>query len=89
MADPENWVDPLNGYAYDSLILMHWMMMSVKNGRVVLPGGTNYAVLVFPAKHPMQPNNTVISLAIAKKILQLVKDGATSSSIKNIWLVLG
>lgn len=76
MADPEDWVDPLNGYAYDSFNPDALMMMSVKNGRVVLPGGASYGVLVFPDKHPMQPNNTLISLPIAKKILQLVKDGA-------------
>jgi hypothetical protein len=77
MADPENWVDPLNGYAYDSFNPDALMMMSVQNGRVVLPGGASYGVLVFPDKHPMQPNNNLISLPVAKKILQLVKDGAT------------
>ena len=76
MADPENWIDPLNGYAYDSFNPDALMMMSVKNGRVVLPGGASYAVLVLPDKHVMQPNNTLISLAVAKKLLQLVKDGA-------------
>ena len=76
MADPENWIDPLNGYAYDSFNPDALMMMSVKNGRVVLPAGASYGVLVFPEKHPMQPNNTLISLPVAKKILQLVKDGA-------------
>ncbi len=76
MADPENWIDPLNGYAYDSFNPDALMMMSVQNGRVVFPGGASYGVLVFPDKHPMQPNNTLISLPVAKKILQLVKDGA-------------
>jgi alpha-L-rhamnosidase len=76
MPDPENWIDPLNGYAYDSFNPDVLMMMSVQNGRVVLPGGASYGVLVFPDKHPMQPNNTLISLPVAKKILQLVKDGA-------------
>jgi alpha-L-rhamnosidase len=76
MADPENWIDPLNGYAYDSFNPDVLMMMQVKNRRVVLPGGASYGVLIFPDKHPMQPNNTLISLAVAKKILQLVKDGA-------------
>jgi hypothetical protein len=76
MADPEDWIDPLNGYAYDSFNPDALMMMSLKNGRVVLPGGASYGVLVFPDKHPMQPNNTLISLPVAKKILQLIKDGA-------------
>jgi hypothetical protein len=77
MADPEDWIDPLNGYKYDSFNPDALMMMSVKNGRVVLPGGTNYAVLVLPGKHPMQPNSDLVSLAVAKKLLQLVTDGAT------------
>jgi hypothetical protein len=66
----------LNGYAYDSFNPDALMMMSVKDGRVVLPGGASYGVLVFPGRHPMQPNSTLISLTVAKKILQLVKDGA-------------
>ncbi|WP_460557852.1 glycosyl hydrolase [Ferruginibacter profundus] len=76
MADPENWIDPLNGYAYDSFNPDALMMMKVKDGRVVLPGGASYGVLIFPGKHPMQPNNTLISLSALKKIMQLVKDGA-------------
>ena len=52
------------------------MMMQVKNGRVVLPGGASYTVLVFPDQQQMNPNNHVMSLRVAKKILQLLKDGA-------------
>lgn len=76
MADPEDWIDPLNGYSYDSFNPDALMQMQVKNGRVVLPEGASYRVLIFPGKHPMQPNDKTISLASAKKILQLVKDGA-------------
>jgi alpha-L-rhamnosidase len=76
MADPEDWVDPLNGYAYDSFNPDALMMMSVQNGRVVLPGGASYAVLVLPGKHVMQPNKTLISIDVAKKIMQFVNDGA-------------
>ena len=77
MADPENWVDPLNGYAYDSFNPDVLMIMQVKNGRVVLPGGASYALLVLPGRHPMQPNSDLMSFAVAKKLRQLVKDGAT------------
>ncbi len=78
MADPEDWVDALNGYAYDSFnpdALLH--LATVKNGRIVLPGGASYALLVVPYKHPMQPNEGYMSAAVAKKIQQLIKDGAT------------
>jgi hypothetical protein len=47
MADPENWIDPLNGYAYDSFNPDVLMQMKVVNGRVVTPGGASYALLVF------------------------------------------
>jgi hypothetical protein len=77
MADPENWIDPLNGYAYDSFNPDVLLQMTVKNGRVVTPGGARYKILVFPDKHQLNPNNKLISVAVAKKLLQLVKDGAT------------
>ena len=33
MADPEDWIDPLNGYAYDSFNPDVLMRMTVKNGQ--------------------------------------------------------
>jgi len=77
MADPEDWIDPLNGYAYDSFNPDALMMASVKNGRIVLPGGASYGLLIIPGKHVMKPNSGAMSLAIATKLLQLVKEGAT------------
>ena len=59
MADPEDWIDPLNGYAYDSFNPDVLMTMKVVNGRVVTPGGASYAVLVIPGKHPMNPNGII------------------------------
>lgn len=76
MADPEDWIDPLNGYAYDSFNPDALMLMQVKKGRVVLPGGASYGVLVFPDQHPMNPNPTLMSVAVAKKIVALAKKGA-------------
>jgi hypothetical protein len=75
MADPENWINPLNGYAYDSFNPDALMMMSVKDSRVVLPGGTSYKILVIPGAMKMNPN-TLMSDTVAKKLVQLVKDGA-------------
>lgn len=76
MADPENWIDPLNGYAYDSFNPEALMLMDVKNGRVVLPGGANYALLVFPPSHQMLPDGKMMSIPVARKILQLLQGGA-------------
>jgi hypothetical protein len=78
MTDPEDWIDPLNGYSYDSFnpdVLLN--LAAVKKGRIVLPGGASYAVLVFPDKHRLLPDPTMLSIAVAKKIVQLVNDGAT------------
>lgn len=42
-----------------------------------MPGGASYAMLVIPDRHPMRPNTGVMSVATARKLVQLVKDGAT------------
>lgn len=89
MADPEDWIDPLNGYAYDSFNPDALMVATVKNGRIVLPGGASYAVLVIPGQHPMQPNSGLMSVDVAKKILQLIKDGATIIMSKEYRQAIG
>ena len=75
MADPENWIDPLNGYAYDCFNPDVLMQMKVVNGRVVTPGGASYAILVIPGKHPMNPNGTM-SVTVLNKLKQLANAGA-------------
>jgi hypothetical protein len=78
MADPEDWIDPLNGYAYDSFNEDALNLATVdKNGSINLPGGARYIVLVVPGKTKMQPNGGLMSLAVAKKILFLVDHGAS------------
>lgn len=72
-----DWVNPLNGYAYDSFNPDALMRLAkVENGRIVLPSGASYKLLVLPANTKMNPNN-VISNAAVKKIIELVKAGAT------------
>jgi hypothetical protein len=75
MADPENWIDPLNGYKYDCFNPDVLMQMKVLNGRVVTPGGASYAVLVIPGKHPMNPNADM-SAGVLNKLKQLANAGA-------------
>lgn len=59
------------GYDYDgcdaTVVLKR---MSVKNGRIVLPDGMSYAVLVLPNSRFMTP-------AMARRIRDLVREGAT------------
>lgn len=76
MADPEDWIDPLNGYAYDSFNPDILLQMKVVNGRVVTPGGASYALLVFPAKHPLNPNSLWLTKKVAVKIIELQQQGA-------------
>lgn len=57
MADPEKWVNPLRGYAYDSFnkdVLLR--LAKAEDGRMTLPGGAAYKVLVLPLPRPMNPN---------------------------------
>lgn len=76
-ADPDKWVDPLHGYAYDSINLDALLRLAtVKDGRIVLPGGARYSVLVIPGSHPMSPDSSVMSVAAIKKIKQLADKGA-------------
>jgi hypothetical protein len=77
IADPVDWVNPLHGYAYDSFNRDALLMATVRNGRVVLPGGASYAVLVLPGVMRMQPDTGFQSAAVAQKVLQLVEQGAT------------
>src|SRR6185437_14430109 len=78
MADPANWIDPLHGYAFDSFnpdALLH--LATVRNGRIELAGGASYGLLVLPGVTPMNPDPGAVSAAVAQKLLELVKAGAT------------
>jgi hypothetical protein len=77
IADPENWVDPLNGYAYDSYNKDALMRLtSVKDGRLTLSTGGDYRMLIIPGAHKMSPNKNMLSDEAAARIRQLVKEGA-------------
>ena len=78
MTDPADWIDPLNGYAYDSFnpdVLLN--LAKVKNGDIVLPGGSSYELLVIPGTRAMAPNGEIMSCEVAGRVLELVEDGAT------------
>ncbi|PTQ95728.1 glycosyl hydrolase family 2 [Mucilaginibacter yixingensis] len=68
-------IDPLRGYAYDSFnkdALLN--LMKAQNGRVVLPGGASYGVLVIPGPTALDPNGK-LSVASQNKINELEKGG--------------
>jgi len=70
---PEKHIDPSLGYGYDfdvtnpEVILTR---MKVENGKIVLPDGMSYELLVLPEREDMD-------LEVLKKIQQLVKAGIT------------
>lgn len=77
MADPENWVNPLRGYAYDSFNPDVLSTAIVKDKRVVFIGGASYAILVIPGRTAMDPNYQYMNFETVKQLLALVKGGAT------------
>lgn len=76
MADPEHWINPLRGYAYDSFNPDVLSTATVKNGEVVFESGASYQMLVIPGDMKMNPNYQYMSYQVVKKLLELVKAGA-------------
>ncbi|WP_316739519.1 glycosyl hydrolase [Pedobacter aquatilis] len=76
MADPENWVNPLRGYAYDSFNPDVLSAATVKDGNVVFESGATYKVLVFTGKLKLNPNYEYLSFETVKKLGELIKLGA-------------
>ncbi|MFH7018349.1 glycosyl hydrolase [Flavobacterium sp. FlaQc-47] len=75
--DLSQWINPLNGYQYDSFNADVFVNNAkVENGKVSFGGGIEYGALLFPGSHKMAPNK-MISLAAAEKIFELLKNGAT------------
>lgn len=70
---PFKHIDPRIGYGYDYDVVNSEVILertTVKDGKILLPGGMSYHVLVLP-KH------IAINLEVLRKIEQLVKEGAT------------
>ena len=61
---------PPAGYDYDMLHASFVMQMKVKDGRLVLPGGMSYRVLVLPDNDSLRPE-------LLAKIVELKQAGAT------------
>lgn len=59
MADPEDWVNALNGYAYDTFNPEVLARAVCRDGQMVLPSGAAYPIVVVPLAHPMAPDGSV------------------------------
>ena len=78
LTDPADWVDPLHGYAYDSINRDALLRLAtVRYGRIVLPGGASYALLVVPAARPFSPDPERMSPEVADRLHELAAAGAT------------
>lgn len=77
-SDPELWIDPLHGYAYDSVNPDALLRLAkVRDGRIEFPGGISYGLLVLPGANKMMPEGNVMSPGVAIKLRELVEAGAT------------
>jgi hypothetical protein len=73
-----DWIDPLHGYAYDSInrdVLLR--LARVRDGRIELPGGASYGLLVLPGPRPLSPDPELMSPEVAARLRELVEAGAT------------
>lgn len=72
-----DWVDPLHGYAYDSVNPDALLRLArVADGRLTFPGGASYAVLVVPGAGPTTPV-PMLSTAMARRLAELRDAGLT------------
>jgi hypothetical protein len=77
MADPENWIDPLKGYAYDSFNSdALFNLMNVRNGNIELTTGASYKLLIFPRATKMSPNGSWMPPDVLKITDRLFLSGA-------------
>lgn len=75
MADPEKWINPMRGYNYDSMNKDALLRLAtVKNGRIEMPGGSSYRVLVLPLAHQLMPDTT-LSPEVRSKVDEMIKAG--------------
>ncbi len=78
MTEPADWADALNGYAYDSFNPDALIRLAkVQKGRIVLPGGAKYSMLVLPGNTAMSPNAELMGGDVSIHLKKLIEEGAT------------
>lgn len=76
MTQPEEWLDPLRGYKFDSINRDALLRLAtVQNGRIRLPGGSSYGLLVLPGSRPLSPHADRMTPEVASKLTELVRAG--------------
>lgn len=77
MTDPADWIDPLRGYAYDSVNRDALLRLArVQGNNLEIPGGSAYGLLVVPASRPMSPAADLMTPEMIRRINDLVQAGA-------------
>ena len=71
-----DWINPLRGYAYDSMNPDALAQAQVVDGQIVLPSGMKYKALLVPGKHPMQPNPEAMTDTTQAHLQRLAEQGA-------------
>lgn len=78
---PENWINPLNGYQYDSFnedALMRCRMMGGRISSVSLDDASPaYSLLILPPAHKLDPDAVPLSAEVQSRLDDLRQMGAT------------
>ncbi|MDR2675457.1 MAG: hypothetical protein LBC18_11530 [Opitutaceae bacterium] len=76
--ESSDWADPLRGYAYDSINRDALLRLGrVRGGRLELPGGAAYAILIVPASHPLAPAASALTPEITRRLREIAEAGVT------------
>ncbi|MCA5004740.1 glycosyl hydrolase [Sphingobacterium bovistauri] len=76
MYNPEEWVDPLQGYAYDSFnpdVLIN--NTKVVDGNIVMSDHITYKLLVVPSNHTLNHRGNHYTLSTLRKLVDLIENG--------------
>lgn len=82
MADPNQWVDALRGYQYNSFNKDALLRLAKEQGSGVSFGDSNvYKIIVLPSAHPLNPTNIPLSKNTQQKLNAFRKKGVRFASL--------
>lgn len=88
MTKASDWVNPLNGYKYDSFNHDVLAKSHVENGLLVTSSGVKYSALVMPQARPMNPNSLVSCWDVIEKFksqgLKVIEQPWTESDLSSL-----
>lgn len=76
IVDAADWSDPLRGYAYDSINPDALLRLAqVRNGRIELPGGSSYRMLIVPSRTSPEVGPVTLSPAVVSRLQEFAAAG--------------